>query len=45
MKPPGSPSEPTTRIWRTETGLTVVMDDKAQTITLDRRRRRPIRSR
>ena len=34
MKPPGSPSEPTTRIWRTETGLTVVMDDMAQTITL-----------
>ena len=34
MKPPGAPSEPTTRIWRTETGLTVVMDDMAQTITL-----------
>jgi hypothetical protein len=34
MKPPGAPSQPTTRIWRTETGLTVVMDDKAQTITL-----------
>lgn len=34
MKPPGELSEPTTRIWRTETGLTVVMDDKAQTITL-----------
>ena len=34
MKPPGTPSEPTTRIWRTETGLTVVMDDTAQTITL-----------
>ena len=34
MKPPGAPSQPTTRIWRTETGLTVVMDDMAQTITL-----------
>lgn len=34
MKPPGEPSQPTTRIWRTETGLTVVMDDMAQTITL-----------
>lgn len=34
MKPPGSPSQPTTRIWRTETGLTTVMDDLAQTITL-----------
>ncbi len=34
MKPPGSPSQPTTRIWRTETGLTVVMDDVAQTISL-----------
>jgi type VI secretion system (T6SS) baseplate-like injector VgrG len=34
MKPPGAPSQPTTRIWRTETGLTVVMDDLAQTITL-----------
>ena len=34
MKPPGTPSEPTTRIWRTETGLTVVMDDMEQTITL-----------
>lgn len=34
MKPPGSVSKPTTRIWRTETGLTVVMDDAAQTITL-----------
>lgn len=34
LKPPGSPSQPTTRIWRTETGLTTVMDDMAQTITL-----------
>jgi hypothetical protein len=34
MKPPGAPSQPTTRIWRAETGLTVVMDDLAQTITL-----------
>jgi len=34
MKPPGTPSQPTTRIWRTETGLSVVMDDVAQTITL-----------
>lgn len=34
MKPPGVPSKPTTRIWRTETGLTVVMDDLAQSITM-----------
>lgn len=34
MKPPGAPSQPTTRIWRTETGLTIVMDDMAQTITM-----------
>jgi hypothetical protein len=34
MKPPGAPSKPTTRIWRTETGLTVVMDDVAHTISL-----------
>jgi hypothetical protein len=33
-KPPGAPSMATTRIWRTETGLTVVMDDMAQTISL-----------
>lgn len=33
-KPPNEQSLPTTRIWRTETGLTVVMDDAAQTITL-----------
>jgi Type VI secretion system/phage-baseplate injector OB domain len=34
MKPPGAPSKATTRIWRTETGLTIVMDDAAQTIML-----------
>jgi Type VI secretion system/phage-baseplate injector OB domain len=34
MKPPGAPSQPTTRIWRTETGLSIVMDDAAQTISL-----------
>lgn len=34
MKPPGSPSEPTTHIWRTELGLTAVLDDQAQTMTL-----------
>jgi hypothetical protein len=34
MKPPGSPSEPTTHIWRTDLGLTAVLDDKAQTMTL-----------
>lgn len=28
------PAEPTQRIWRTETGLTVQMDDLAQTITI-----------
>lgn len=28
------PAQPTTRIWRTETGLTVQMDDVAQTITI-----------
>lgn len=33
-KPPNEQSLPTTRIWRTETGLTVVMDDVAQTIAL-----------
>lgn len=33
-KPPGEQSLPTTRIWRTETGLTVVLDDAAQTIAL-----------
>lgn len=34
MNPPGDTAQPTTRIWRTETGLTVVMDDAAQSITL-----------
>ena len=34
LNPPGDISQPTTRIWRTETGLTVVMDDAAQSITL-----------
>ena len=34
LNPPGNISKPTTRIWRTETGLTVVMDDAAQSITL-----------
>lgn len=34
LKPPGEVAQPTTRIWRTETGLTVVMDDAAQSITL-----------
>jgi hypothetical protein len=34
MKPPGQPSLPTTKIWRSELGLTTVMDDATQTITL-----------
>lgn len=34
MKPPGSPSQPTTKVWRSELGLTAVLDDVAQTITL-----------
>ncbi len=34
MKPPGSPSQPTTKIWRSELGLSAVLDDAAQTITL-----------
>jgi hypothetical protein len=34
LNPPGDVAQPTTRIWRTETGLTVVMDDAAQSITL-----------
>jgi Type VI secretion system/phage-baseplate injector OB domain len=34
MKPPGGFTRPTTHIWRTETGLTVVLDDVAQTISL-----------
>jgi hypothetical protein len=34
MKPPGSPSLPTTKIWRSDFGLSAVLDDVAQTITL-----------
>lgn len=34
MKPPGAPSKPTTKIWRSDFGLTTVMDDVGQTITL-----------
>lgn len=34
MKPPGSPSMPTTKIWRSDFGLTAVLDDLAQSITL-----------
>jgi uncharacterized protein involved in type VI secretion and phage assembly len=34
MKPPGTLSEPTTHIWRTTLGLTAVLDDNAQTMTL-----------
>lgn len=34
MKPPGSPSMSTTKIWRSDFGLTVVLDDLAQSITL-----------
>jgi len=34
MKPPGVPSLPTTKIWRSELGLTAVLDDATQTITL-----------
>ena len=34
MKPPGSLSQPTTKIWRSELGLTAVLDDATQTVTL-----------
>ncbi len=34
MKPPGSPSLATTKIWRSDFGLTAVLDDVAQTVTL-----------
>lgn len=34
MKPPGSPSQPTTKIWRSDFGLSAVLDDATQTITL-----------
>jgi hypothetical protein len=32
--PPGTPNLPTTKVWRTELGLTTVFDDVKQTITL-----------
>lgn len=34
MKPPGAPSLPTTKIWRSDFGLSAVLDDATQTITL-----------
>jgi len=34
MAPPGSPSVPTTKIWRSEFGLSIVLDDAQQTITV-----------
>ena len=34
MAPPGIPSLPTTKIWRSDFGLSAVMDDKTQTITI-----------
>jgi hypothetical protein len=34
MAPPGSPSVPTTKIWRSDFGLSVVLDDTQQTITV-----------
>lgn len=34
MAPPGSPSLPTTKIWRSDFGLCAVMDDLTQTITI-----------
>jgi hypothetical protein len=34
MKPPGAPSLPTTKIWRSDFGLTAVLDDAMQTITV-----------
>lgn len=34
MTPPGSPSAPTTKIWRSDFGLTVALDDLTQTITV-----------
>jgi hypothetical protein len=34
MKPPASLSQPTTKIWRSDFGLTTVLDDAAQSITL-----------
>ena len=40
MKPPGSLGVPTTKIWRSELGLTAVLDDATQTITLSDAARR-----
>lgn len=34
LQPPGSPSLPTTKIWRSDLGLSAVLDDTTQTITL-----------
>ena len=34
MAPPASPPLPTTKIWRSETGLSAVIDDVMQTITI-----------
>ena len=34
LNPPGAPSLPTTKIWRSDFGLTAVLDDAAQTLTL-----------
>ncbi len=34
MKPPATPSQPTTKIWRSDLGLTAVLDDATQSITL-----------
>jgi hypothetical protein len=34
MKPPGAPSLQTTKIWRSDFGLSAVLDDATQTITL-----------
>jgi hypothetical protein len=34
LNPPGSPSLPTTKIWRSDFGLTAVLDDVLQTVTL-----------
>ncbi|QRM54371.1 phage baseplate assembly protein V [Sinorhizobium sp. BG8] len=34
MAPPASPADPMTKVWRSELGLTIALDDKTQTITL-----------
>jgi hypothetical protein len=34
MAPPGSPSVPTTKIWRSDFGLSAVLDDLTQTVTV-----------